>query len=296
MAYERAAADGGDGSRARAHPQPGLLRFGSCHWEPLNKFTDPAVVPSGLVVRPWAQGDGRVIQIRSRLLSLLPPPDQEALAPHLRRHRLRRGDVIAQPGVAAEHIYFVESGIVAVLVPLDGRAVESCMVGKEGAINLIAAMGSGRLAARGVVEVEGHALCLGAKAWRSIAFSSEAFLKLSGRYAHASWLHALQLVACNSRHSVEQRFARKLMAARTLLERDEFRMTQSAMASSLGVHRTSVVGVASQFQSRQIIEYRHGAVRILRPDMLANAACSCFHAIGEAYRAIYLDQRIVPSR
>jgi hypothetical protein len=52
------------------------------------------------------------------------------------------GRVIAEPDGRVEQVYFPTSGVISIVTLLkDGRKVESLMVGREGAVGLLAAFG-----------------------------------------------------------------------------------------------------------------------------------------------------------
>jgi CRP-like cAMP-binding protein len=180
----------------------------------------------------------------------------------------------------------------SVFSPIDDMPVESCSIGREGAVNLITVMGGGRSFTSCVMQVAGEASCLEAGAWKALCKRSESLEGVALRYAHASWTHALQLAACNSRHSLEQRFARKLLACSVLLDSNEVRLTQAFLADALGVQRTSIVKVASALQDSGIVRYRAGVITILHRRRLTSVSCGCFQLIADTYRRIYLNQAL----
>ena len=58
------------------------------------------------------------LPIRNGLLAALAPEDLSLLAPHLREMMLLPGDVLHRPGEKIEQVYFLQNGIVSLMVVL----------------------------------------------------------------------------------------------------------------------------------------------------------------------------------
>jgi CRP-like cAMP-binding protein len=222
----------------------------------------------------------------NRLLELLPRGDLLALAPHLRRRRFERGEWITGVG-DTDDVHFIESGLASIVAEVNGKAVETCAVGREGGLNLVAALGAGETRAAGMMQVEGDVASLSMQAWREAVERSPAVRDLARRHAQMFVVLALRNVACAAQHSVEQRLCRKLVSSRDRTGSNEIRITQQFLADMLGVRRTSIVEVASKLQQARTIEYRHGLIRILDASALKACACDCYEAILASYAAIF---------
>ena len=90
---------------------------------------------------------------------------------------------------------------------------------------------------------------------------------------------AMQIAACNKTHVLASRLARWLLMVRDRLGRDDFRLTQDLLARMLGVRRAGVNEAASALQRRKLIDYSRGKIRLLDPEVLRSAACSCYEVI-----------------
>jgi hypothetical protein len=79
----------------------------------------------------------------SNLLAALRPQDQALIEPYLMECRLPSGHVLYEPGTVVRNAYFPRDGAMAVfLVALEnGEAVETTMVGREGALGGIVSQG-----------------------------------------------------------------------------------------------------------------------------------------------------------
>jgi hypothetical protein len=71
----------------------------------------------------------------NRFLQSLSPSDFELLGPELRSMPLDHGQILFDLGGDIEHVYFPESGIVSLVVPVnEGDAVEAGMIGQDGVV------------------------------------------------------------------------------------------------------------------------------------------------------------------
>src|SRR5262245_35474866 len=80
---------------------------------------------------------------RNRLLGALPTDDFDLIAPHLMETALGAGSVLYDAGQPIKRVYFPCSGIVSLVGVLpEGDAIDTAMIGREGAVGLNAALGS----------------------------------------------------------------------------------------------------------------------------------------------------------
>jgi CRP-like cAMP-binding protein len=98
------------------------------------------------------------------------------------------------------------------------------------------------------------------------------------RYSVLQGLQVAQTAACNRLHNVEQRFARWLLMFQARSDSDSLVITHDFLAAMLGTDRPSISLAARNFQRRQVIEYKRGAVKILSRRKLEKLACEC-HAV-----------------
>jgi len=84
-----------------------------------------------------------------------------------------------------------------------------------------------------------------------------------------------QWVACNARHTIEQRLAKWLLTARDRVG-DEIQITQDIVAMMLGVRRASVVTVLGRFVDEGLVAHGYARVRILDDARLGAVSCSCY--------------------
>jgi len=84
-----------------------------------------------------------------------------------------------------------------------------------------------------------------------------------------------QWVACNARHTVEQRLAKWLLITADRLGTD-IKITQDMVATMLGVRRASVVTSLSRLVDEGIVRHGYARIQILDEDRLRGYACVCY--------------------
>ena len=101
------------------------------------------------------------------------------------------------------------------------------------------------------------------------------------RYAVLQSLQIAQTSACNRLHNVEQRLARWLLSVQARTASRSIVITHDFLAAMLGTDRPSVSLAAGNFQRRQIIEYRRGALKVLDRRKLEKSSCECSAVIEQ---------------
>ncbi len=122
---------------------------------------------------------------RNRLLAALAPDDLGRLAPHLDRADLAHGAVLHEPPGKVGHVWFPEGGVVSIAVALRRGGAEGAVVGLEGVVGLVDALGDGRASARAIVQVPGPALRLPVGPLAAALEASAALRRLCAGYVQA---------------------------------------------------------------------------------------------------------------
>ena len=229
----------------------------------------------------------------NRLLASLKPAERAILEPSMSMVLLARGTVLFDAGEDVTHTYFPGPGVVASLVVTmsDGRAVEACTIGREGAIGGIVSSGHKPAFARAVVQIGGTALRLETSALESAKERSSLIRDLFSRYADTLLAQTMQSVACNALHPIDARLCRWLLTTHDRVDSDEIALTQEYLAEMLGVQRTTVSGVARVLQERGLIAYSRGRMVILDRHGIEQSACECYRDVQNHFRAVLPDTR-----
>lgn len=205
------------------------------------------------------------------------------LAPHFKSVALTPRETLFDGGARLEHVYFPHSGVVCLMASLRDGVAETAAIGPEGFVGFEAVLGGETAANRALVQVPGIASKISVAALRSAIHGCPAIRELLLRYVRFFIMQALQSVACNGLHAVEERCAKWLLMAHDRAGyTDTFNLTQEFLAEVLGVHRPSVTIVARTLQNAGLIRYARGVITITDRRGLEEAACECYEVISRA--------------
>jgi CRP-like cAMP-binding protein len=224
----------------------------------------------------------------NNLLGALKQADLALLEPFLKSVTFQEGHTIYEPGDDVQHAYFPRGESLGCFLILmsDGEAVESALVGREGAMGGIVSNGHVPAFARCTVMHGGEFFRVPTNAIDEIKRRSTHMSHLFSRYADCLLAQVFQSAACNARHTIEQRAAKWLIAAVDRTGRDEISLTQSQLASLLGVGRTYVSRIVARMKAKGIIETHRGGIRIIDRALLENNSCNCSQLVAEHFEIV----------
>jgi CRP-like cAMP-binding protein len=215
--------------------------------------------------------------LRNELLALLSPGDLNVVTGASSLKVFAQDDIVQKEGRSVSAVYFPLSGMLSLLVVLNGgRTAETCVVGREGMIGARAGLGSHTSRVRVVAQLPAHALAMSADDFRKLVTKSAGMAALCLRNADLLLDQTRITAACNSFHGVEERFCRWLLHTADRAESDQFVLTQKLISEMLGVRRTSVTDVANRLQQRGAIAYSRGKIRLLDRSVLRTLSCECY--------------------
>ena len=218
--------------------------------------------------------------VGNRLLAALPPADFDLLAPHLRKVSLERDAVLVRSGDRIEQIYFPRSGTVSFMLDMpNGQTVATAVIGNEGAVGLLSALGPSLSPVTAVVLVAGTSLQISPTRFHAALSHRGAIRDAVQTHARALLAQVQHVAGCNALHSVEARMARWLLHIHDRVDGDLLPLTQEALSELLGVRRTTVTHVVRKLRmSRAIRSKRRGLIEIDRP-RLEEGACECYRVM-----------------
>jgi CRP-like cAMP-binding protein len=221
----------------------------------------------------------------NNLLRALRPYDMLLLQPHLHEWNGDNGKVLYEPGDAVHWVYFPTGpSMISYLVVLeDGQAIETALIGREGAVGGIVSQGRLPAYSRAVVQFPGSFLRIESSALEEAKLQSLSLRHLFARYADCVMAQIFQSVACNAAHSIEQRTAKWLLSAIARTGGHEIPLKQDQLASMLGVGRSYISRVIQSLKIRGLIETKRGALCIRDLDALARLGCGCNDAVREHF-------------
>jgi CRP-like cAMP-binding protein len=221
-----------------------------------------------------------VKNIRNRLLASLSGPDLSLLRRHLREVRIEQGEILEERGRPVDRVHFPETGMISLIVAMpEDRTVEVGTVGHEGAIALMAGLGSRISSIRALVQISGTALRISASHFRAAAAQSQRIRDMIVRSAELELGQIQQTAACNALHDASSRMCRWLLQTSDKTDSDLIPFTQEFIAQMLGVRRTTISLIAAKLQSGGLIHTHHGEIRILDRTGLQKEACECYEFI-----------------
>ena len=227
------------------------------------------------------------------LLDAVEPEVRTRFEPQMRLVNLARGEQLQHPGEAVHKVYFPEGALIGLVNAMPrGEAVQTAMIGWDGALGVFEACGTRVSAFLAEVQVEGPAWAVSADDYRRMYEASEALRTAVHKYVEILLTEARQFVACNALHTVEARLSRSVLEA---LERSRdgraLPVTQEALAEMLGVQRTTVTAAVAQLQATGAIRSARGLIELVEPEMLEGTACVCREVLQAARAEIYGSAR-----
>jgi CRP-like cAMP-binding protein len=224
----------------------------------------------------------------NQLLRSIEPAVRVRFAGRLQIVELARDEILYSQGSTLDRVFFPFSGLVGIQAETaDGEAVESAIVGREGAIGAFEACGSRMFFAEAMAQIPGQAARLPAAAYRELFEESASLRTAVHRYMEQLMSETRQFVVCNSLHAVEARLARILLESIDKSGLDgTLPLTHSALARMLGAQRTTVALIVSKLQRDGVLTGRRGTITIADRGALEQAACSCRATLQYARMAI----------
>jgi CRP-like cAMP-binding protein len=214
---------------------------------------------------------------------MLPPASCEQLLARAVRVPLEFPKVLVAYGEPVEHAYFPLSGVLSLLVVLQGGdGTEAASIGFEGMIGTSVVLGGDTSPHEVIVQVSGEAWRVPAGALRELLRRDEALRAVLLRYAQVLIVQTSRNTACNTRHEMEERLARWLLHIHDWIREDHLSLTQEFIASILGARRATVTIAAGVLARAGLIAYRRGEITILDRQGLEEVACEDYAVVREA--------------
>jgi CRP-like cAMP-binding protein len=237
----------------------------------------------------------RMPKVQNRLLAALEQADYSLLSPHLRTAYFPQGVILQEQEAPVDDVYFPLSGMVSLVSVMEnGHAVETAVVGREGAVGAFVGLGRWNAFTRATVQIPATVAVISASHFQEAVSQSEPIRDLILKYKEALLGQIQQTAACNALHPLESRLARWLLQAFDRTDEREVPLTQESLAHMLGVRRTTVTVVASRLQADGLIRYQRGHIVVLNRVGLEELACECYRAIRRRTEGVGSSANDVP--
>ena len=223
----------------------------------------------------------------NQLLASLPSATADAMLSRLEAVDLAAGATLHEAGTVLRHVYFPDTAVVSLVLPLkDGACTEVAVVGREGVIGVCAFMGGGKALDSAVVQRSGMAWRMTARDIADLARDSEAVMQQLLRYTQALFTQIGQTSACNRHHELAPQLCRWLLQHLDRQAGSELQVTQERIAGMLGVRREGITNAAMKLQRLGLIRYVRGRIEVLDRRGLEQRSCECYSVVHQAYERL----------
>lgn len=234
------------------------------------------------ILRPGERTNPAGKPVSNKILLTIPDGEYRAIRTHLEFVDLPNRLRLHEPPERLQFAYFPNSGLVSIVVATKGgRDVEAGVVGSEGVVGTALAVGLDKSPLREVVQIEGSAFRVGARALQETLLKTPDLQMRLSRYAVLQGMQVAQTAACNRLHEVAQRLARWLLMAQDRVDAAILPITHDFLATMLGTDRPSVTLAAGALQQNRVIQYSRGSVKVLNRRRLEMSACECYRVIQQ---------------
>src|SRR6202020_1585457 len=221
---------------------------------------------------------------KNRLLASLATTEWKRWSASLEMVEMPLGQVLYEPGVALNYVYFPLTSIVSLLYVMEnGASAEIAVVGNEGIVGVSLFMGGESTPSRAVVQSAGSGCRLKAQLMKDEFNRAGPVLHLLLRYTQALITQMAQTAVCNRHHSLDQQLCRWLLLSLDRLQSNELVMTQELIANMLGVRREGVTEAAGQLHKAGLIRYQRGHITILDRAGLERRTCECYAVVRKEH-------------
>ncbi len=225
---------------------------------------------------------------QNNLLNHLKQKDFDLIKPHLKSMQSEPNQILYEQGQNVGTVYFpCGPTLVSFLISTeDGGAVETMLVGREGAVGGIVSQGKLPAFSRIMVQFGGEFLTLPIPVLDEAKSASRSLDNLFARYADCTMAQIFQSTACNAAHGIEQRTAKWMLAAVDRTGNSEVPLTQERLSGMLGVGRSYISRVIGRFKQEHILQVKRGHLIILDAKKLAQKSCGCNDAVRAHFHTV----------
>jgi len=216
---------------------------------------------------------------RNHILRALPADTITALGT-LVPVELTQHTVLHEMDVRIDAVYFIESGMVSLLVSTQsGDVVETGIVGTDGMVGSEVFINGGTSLTQATVQLPGRAMKVSAAQFMRAVALLPALQEVVKKQLALLLYQSQQNSACHALHSLDARLCRWILQAQDTLGTQPIELTQEFLSHILGVQRTSVSLAAHRMQAAGFIQYTRGKITIVDRAALEECACDCYGLI-----------------
>ena len=222
------------------------------------------------------------------LIDALPEHSRRKLTSQTKRIPIPARTSLYEPDEVPKYVHFLTSGIASIVTLMsNGDTTEVGTIGREGVPQGIHLLGAAPVPTRCFMQVSGTAFRMEFSALEELFSHDEGIRRGILAYSQYQSLLLSQIAGCNRLHDVNARLARWLLMIQDRTAASVLKLTQEFLGQMIGSQRTTVSAVAGALQTRGLIEYSRGNVRIIDRTGLENAACECYPRTRNLLESLY---------
>jgi CRP-like cAMP-binding protein len=185
--------------------------------------------------------------------------------------------VIESPGETSERVYFIEEGMASMVARfLDSDEIEVASFGIRSVIGVDALLGRTQASNPLFTQIAGHGYYCSVSSAKSEFDLSATFRAECLRQMHTQLVQARQTSACNTKHELDQRLARKLLMCADCTGTKILQLNQKALAEMLGCRRSTLTVTIGLLRRAGLVKLGRGVVHLLDISTLQKRACECY--------------------
>lgn len=220
------------------------------------------------------------LDLRNHILARLAGPEYEELSSQMETVRLAQRKTIYRAGEPIRFAYFPVGGMASLLfMTEEGKTIEVGATGNEGMVGIPLVLGLNASPYEVTMHLPGVAVRIRADRLRREFARRGRLHDLLLLYTNTLLNQISQSVACNSFHTVEERFCRSLLTCHDRVRSDTLQLTQEFQSHMLGVPRTSITSIVGRLQKAGLINAGRGTIRIVDKPGLEQVCCECYGII-----------------
>ena len=224
------------------------------------------------------------------ILRALPGPVRRRLSPHLEPVILAPATLLFGPHKPAQHVHFLDSGTVALLLAADGTKLVVGIIGRAGSIGSANILANSQSTYQAVVLRESRGYRIAAKALCEEFKQGGALQELLLRDIYLLHAQLSQTTLCNTMHPPLERLSRWLLMLRDQVQSEavnpitEFAIAPQFIDAMAGMRPVTTHLATNTLQHAGLVAYQDGCLTILNHEGLEGSACECYAALRNRFK------------
>jgi CRP-like cAMP-binding protein len=224
---------------------------------------------------------------QNHLLASLSAAGYESLLPHLKMIRVRKNEVLSDPGKRPGLIYFPVDCVISIDHTLEnGESTEIALIGNEGMYDITRVLGGVGMPYSASAQTTGHAFVIDGSHLKQELDRDESLQHTLLLYAQALFTQMAQGAVCNRHHSLSQHICPLLLLIHDKSLSGDLLLTQETIAHMLGVRREDVTKAAVKLRNGGLIDYRRGHITVLNRQALEEQCCECYLVVKNEFKRL----------